>query len=185
MEFSNDNKFSISVHLVYYEIWGLQHWNSHSEEHIFLGRCRVSVCHCLNTNNFTPYFYLLSQKKKKTGGRGVAVLRWWRNRMGRPLSPLQIHQKNIWTLSKFHKTTSECWQRTSGTQKGSPLSSKGGRENIQKIKRETKEGGTEIHPGKGVLKRRGFQTPGNTLTGKSVASLGTSEGNITRRKISN
>ena len=26
---------------------------------------------------------------------GEAVLRWWRNRMGRPLSPLQIHQNNI------------------------------------------------------------------------------------------
>ena len=24
-----------------------------------------------------------------------AVLRWWRNRMGRPLSPPQIHQQNI------------------------------------------------------------------------------------------
>ena len=46
-----------------------------------------------------------------------AVLRWRRNRMERPLSPPQIHQKNIWMLSKFHKTTSECWQRTSGTQK--------------------------------------------------------------------
>ena len=56
-----------------------------------------------------------------------AVLRWQRNRMGRPLSAPQIHWKNIWTLSKFHKTTSECWQRTSGTQKGSPLSLKGGR----------------------------------------------------------
>ena len=32
-------------------------------------------------------------------------LRWWRNRMGRPLSPLKIHRKNIWTLSKLHKTT--------------------------------------------------------------------------------
>jgi hypothetical protein len=29
-------------------------------------------------------------------------------------------------LSKFQKTISECWQRTSGTQKGSPLSLKGG-----------------------------------------------------------
>ena len=58
---------------------------------------------------------------------GGAVLRWQRNRTGRPLSPPQIHQKNIWMLSQFHKTTSECWQRTSGTQKGSPLSSKGGR----------------------------------------------------------
>ena len=28
--------------------------------------------------------------------------------MGRPLSPSQIHQKNISVLSKFHKTTSEC-----------------------------------------------------------------------------
>ena len=37
--------------------------------------------------------------------------------MGRPLSPPKIHQKNTWTLSKFHKTTYECRQRTSGTQK--------------------------------------------------------------------
>ena len=55
------------------------------------------------------------------------VLRWQRNRTGRPLSPPQIHRKNIWTLSKFHKTTSECWLRTPGTQKGSPFSLKGGR----------------------------------------------------------
>ena len=40
----------------------------------------------------------------------------------------------------------------------------------------------EIHPGNGVLKKRGFQTPGNTLTAESVVSLGTTEGNITRRK---
>jgi len=26
--------------------------------------------------------------------------------------------------SNFHKTTSECWQKTPGTQKGSPFSSK-------------------------------------------------------------
>ena len=50
------------------------------------------------------------------GGRGV-VLRWWRNRMGKSLSPPQIHWKIIWTLSKFHKTTSECWQSTPGTRK--------------------------------------------------------------------
>ena len=30
-------------------------------------------------------------------------LRWQRNRMRRPLSPIQIHQMNIWTLSKLHK----------------------------------------------------------------------------------
>ena len=34
-------------------------------------------------------------------------LRCRRNRMGRPFSPLQIHWKNIWTLSKLHKTTSD------------------------------------------------------------------------------
>ena len=53
-----------------------------------------------------------------------AVLRWQRNKMGRPLSPPQIHQKNITALSKLNRT-SEWWQRTSGTQKSSPLSSKG------------------------------------------------------------
>ena len=40
----------------------------------------------------------------------------------------------------------------------------------------------ELHPEKGVLKERSFQIPGNTLTGESVVSLGTSEGSITRRK---
>ena len=41
----------------------------------------------------------------------------------------------------------------------------------------------EICPRKGVLKKRGFQTPENILTGESVASLGTSEGNIMEGKI--
>ena len=44
----------------------------------------------------------------------------------RPLSPPQIHQKIIWMLNNFHKTTSEHWRRTPGTQKGSPFSLKGG-----------------------------------------------------------
>ena len=43
-------------------------------------------------------------------------------------------------LSKFHKTTSECWQRTSGTQKGSPLSSKGGRTKDKKRDKRGREG---------------------------------------------
>ena len=34
----------------------------------------------------------------------------------------------------------------------------------------------------GNLKNRGSQTPGNTLTAESVASLGSTEGNITGRK---
>ena len=41
----------------------------------------------------------------------------------------------------------------------------------------------DLRPGKGVLKKeRSLQTPGNTLTGESVASLGITEGNITRKK---
>ena len=56
------------------------------------------------------------------------------------------------------------------------------------MKKETKEVGRMLFPGKGVpsseetLKKRGFQTPGNTLTAESVASLGSTEGNITGRK---
>ena len=74
--------------------------------------------------------------------------RWQKNRMGRPLSPRQIHQKNIPTLSKFYKTTSECWQRTSGTQKSRSLSSKTGRKNIKDEERD--KGGRE-----GALSREG------------------------------
>ena len=73
--------------------------------------------------------------------RTEAVLRWWRNRTGRPLSPPQIHQKNISTLSKLYKTTSECRQRTSGTRKSRSLSSKTGRKNIKDKKRD--KGGGE------------------------------------------
>ena len=84
-------------------------------------------------------------------------------------------------LSKFHKTTSECRQRTSGTQKSSPLSSKGGRKNIKDKKRD-KRGRDGALSWEGSLKKRGFQTPGNTLTAESVASLGSTEGNIIGRK---
>ena len=56
------------------------------------------------------------------------------------------------------------------------------------MKKETKELGRELHPGKevpsqeGNLKKRGFQTPGNTFAAESVVSLGSTEGNITGRK---
>ena len=49
---------------------------------------------------------------------GQAVPRWQRNRMGRPLSPPQIHQKIICMWSNFYKTTFDCWWRTPDTQKG-------------------------------------------------------------------
>ena len=85
--------------------------------------------------------------------------------------------------SKFHKTTSECQQRTSGTQKSSPLSSKGGRKKYKRQKKRDKRGRDGAPSWKGSLKKeRSFQTLGNTLTAESVVSLGTTEGNITGRK---
>ena len=56
------------------------------------------------------------------------------------------------------------------------------------MKKETKEVGSELRPGKRILsregnfKKRGFQTPGNILAAESVASFGSTEGNITGRK---
>ena len=92
----------------------------------------------------------------------LGVLRRWRNRKGRPLSPPQIHLKNIWRASKFHRTTFECWQRTSGTQKGSPLSSKGSRRKYTYKKRDKRGRDWDLSQ-EGSLKK-GFQTPGINLT---------------------
>ena len=56
------------------------------------------------------------------------------------------------------------------------------------MKKETKEAGRELCPGKGIpsreetLKKRGFQTPGNIFAAESVASLGSTEGNITGKQ---
>ena len=73
-----------------------------------------------------PYGIYWARQFKNTWHYWGEVLRWWRNRTGRSLSPPQIHQKINWTLRKFHKTASECWQRTPGAQKGSIFSLKGG-----------------------------------------------------------
>ena len=52
-----------------------------------------------------------------------------------------------------------------------------------KDKRRDKRGRDGDPSREGSLKKeRIFQTPGNTLTGGSMASLGASEGNITGRK---
>ena len=56
------------------------------------------------------------------------------------------------------------------------------------MKKETQEVGRELHPGKGIpsregnLKKRGLQTPRNTLPAESVVSLESTEGNIIGRK---
>ena len=85
-------------------------------------------------------------------------------------------------LRKFHKTTSERGQRTSGTQKSSPLSLKGDRKNIKDKKRDKRGRDRDPSQEASLKKERRFQTQGNTLTGRSVASLGISEDNITRRE---
>ena len=88
---------------------------------------------------------------------------WQRNRTGRPLSLPQTYQKNISTLSKFYRTTSECWQRTSGTQKNRSLSSKTGRKNIKDEKRD--KGGREGAPSReGSLKKREVSKHQETLS---------------------
>ena len=52
-----------------------------------------------------------------------------------------------------------------------------------KDKKRDKRGRDRAPSQEGSLKKeRNFQTPGNTLTAESVASLGTTEGNITGRK---
>ena len=73
--------------------------------------------------------------------------------------------------------TSECWQKTLGTQKGSPISSRGGR-----TKTETKNLVRETHHGEGVVRRKSFHTVGNPLTGVYRGNFGILEGNITRRR---
>jgi len=110
----------------------------------------------------------------------VAVLRWWRNRMGRPLSPLLIHQKLIWMLNNFHKTTSESWWRTPGTQKGSPFFLKGYRSKYKRQKRDKRVRDGDLSWGES-WKTRSLQRAGNPLTRGSVGSFRILEGNISGR----
>ena len=61
-----------------------------------------------STENYIQYVIINHNEKenfkKNVGGEEP---RWRRNRTGRPLSLLQIHQKNNWRHSKLHKTTSD------------------------------------------------------------------------------
>ena len=63
-----------------------------------------------------------------------------------------------------------------------PLSSKGGRKNIKDKKRDKRGRDGDSSQEGSLKKERSFQTPGNTLTAKTVVSLGSTEGNITGRK---
>ena len=74
-------------------------------------------------------------------------------------------------LSNFYKTTSEDWERTPGTQKGSPFSLKEGK---TKYKRQTDKTVRDGDPSWG--RRGNFQTAENPLICGSVGSFGISEG---------
>ena len=54
--------------------------------------------------------------------------------------------------------------------------------NIKDKKERDKRGRDRATSQEGSLKKRSFQTPGNTLTVESVPSLGSTEGNITGKK---
>ena len=84
-------------------------------------------------------------------------------------------------LSNFHKTTSECWWRTLGTQKGILFSSKGGRVKYKRQKRD-KELGTKTHPREGVVKEQKFPNTRKPSRQQVCGSFGISEGNITGRE---
>ena len=104
-----------------------------------------TCCQCLQVVEVTTRW-----KKQKWG----AVLRW-RNNTGRPLSPSQIHQKSISTLSKFYKTTLNAGRGHQAPRKADHCLQK----QVGKNKKETKEVGRELRPGresrprKGVLRR--------------------------------
>ena len=111
------------------------------------------------------------------------VLRWWRNRTGRPLSPPQIHQR---TFERGVNSTKQLLNASRGHQaprKVAHCLRKDVGKNITDKKRDN--GGRDGAPSwEGSLKKeKSFQTPGNTLTAESVVSLGTTEGNITGRKV--
>ena len=109
------------------------------------------------------------------------VLRWWKNRTGRPLSPSQIHQKNVSTLSNFAKQLLNAGRGHQAPRKADHCLQKQVGKNIKDEKRD--KGGREGPPSReGKLKKRGFQTPENTLTAESVVSLGSTEGNVTGRE---
>ena len=114
--------------------WSKVNWSMKPYRIIIQVKFKIETC---------KYSFL---KEQAEVGAGV-VPRWWRNRMERSLSPLQIHQKINWMLSKFHKTTSECWQRTPGTRKAVHSIQKEVGHNIKDKKRDTRVSGWDPSQG--------------------------------------
>ena len=90
--------------------------------------------------------------------------------------------KNIWTLSKFHKTTSDAVRGHQAPRKAAHCLQKEVQKNIKDKKRDKRGRDRDPSQEESLKKEKSFQTPENTLTTESVVSLGTSEGNITRSK---
>ena len=85
-------------------------------------------------------------------------------------------------MNKVYKTTSDRKERTSGAQKSSPLSSKGGRTRVLKIEKGDKGTRDGDLSREGSLNRGSFQPPGNPRAGGSGGSFQISEGNPTGRR---
>ena len=85
-------------------------------------------------------------------------------------------------MSNFHKTTSECWQRTPGTQKGCPFSSKGGRTKYERQKQRQKSQGWRPILGRKSRRGRSSQIVRTFSQAALWGSFGISEGNITKKE---
>ena len=85
-------------------------------------------------------------------------------------------------LSKFHKTTLNAGRGHQAPRKAAHHLRKEVGKNIKDKKRDKRGRDGDLSREGSLKKERSFQTPENTLTGESMVSLGTSEGNITRRK---
>ena len=107
------------------------------------------------------------------------VLRWQRNRT---LSPPQFIER---TFERRANSTEQLLNAGRGHQaprKAAHCLRKDIGQNIKDKKRDKRGRDGDPSWERSLKKERSFQTPGNTLSGGSVASLGISEGKITRRK---
>ena len=81
--------------------------------------------------------------------------RWRRSRTGRTLSLPQIHQRAFKRRVNSTKQLLNAGRGHQAPRKATQLFERR-QEKIYKTKKETKEGGTEFHPRKGVLKKEKF-----------------------------
>ena len=96
--------------------------------------------------------------------------RWQRNRMARPLSPLQIHRKNNSMQSKLHKTTLIASLAHQVPRKAAHCLQKEVGQNIKDKKRDKRA--RDGDPSReGSLNRGSLKTPGNPHTGGSGGSF--------------